>query len=174
MINKYSINIAWSDEDDCFVAIIPEFPLLSAFGDTQEEAIADAKVVLSMTLESLKEDGITPPQPKVVEPHGYSGQVRLRMPACLHETLVKAAGQNGVSMNTYMVSLLSQESSMENVYRRAIDDLSSLVESQTRNFSSIVKTIGEQAENVQSPITPWVKKDSYMVQNEATIYAQVH
>ncbi len=43
---KYSINVVWSDEDECYIATIPEFKGLSAFGDTQEEAIQEAFVAL--------------------------------------------------------------------------------------------------------------------------------
>ena len=39
---KYSINLTWSDEDNCYVATVSEFPGLSAFGDTPEEAAEEA------------------------------------------------------------------------------------------------------------------------------------
>ena len=106
-MDKYSINIKWSDEDECYVATIPEFPLLSALANTQEEAIAEAKIVLSMALESLQDDGIQPPEPRVVEDIAYSGQVRFRMPTYLHRKMAEEAKENNVSLNTYMVTLLS-------------------------------------------------------------------
>lgn len=59
--NGYGVNIFWSAEDDCFVATFPEFPNLSAFGDTWEAAVADARIVLDMALEYLAERGIDPP-----------------------------------------------------------------------------------------------------------------
>jgi len=64
MRHEYSITIFWSNEDDCFVATISEFPNLSAFGDTQEEAIADANQVIEMAIKSLKRDNIPLPEPK--------------------------------------------------------------------------------------------------------------
>ena len=36
MINHYSIIIRWSSEDEGFVARVPEFPNLYAFGESQE------------------------------------------------------------------------------------------------------------------------------------------
>ena len=59
----YGVNIFWSEEDDCYVATFPDFPNLSAFGDTWEEAAADARIVLGMALEYLSERGIAPPRP---------------------------------------------------------------------------------------------------------------
>ena len=37
------INIFFSDEDDCYVADIPDLEHCSAFGDTPEEALAKVK-----------------------------------------------------------------------------------------------------------------------------------
>ena len=63
MDTNYTVNIFWDDEENGFVATFPDFPYLSAFGDTWEEAVADARVVLDMTLETMAEDGVAPPVP---------------------------------------------------------------------------------------------------------------
>ena len=63
METNYAVNISWDDEEAGFVATFPDFPYLSAFGDTWEEAVADARVVLDMTLEAMAEDGVPPPVP---------------------------------------------------------------------------------------------------------------
>ena len=34
----YHINIFWSDEDDCYIADIPDLKYCSAFGDTGKSA----------------------------------------------------------------------------------------------------------------------------------------
>lgn len=38
-IEYYTIQTEWSDDDEQFLATNPELPGLSAFGDTEEEAI---------------------------------------------------------------------------------------------------------------------------------------
>ena len=63
MKTNYAVNIFWDDDEGSFVATFPDFPLLSAFGDTWEEALADARVVLDMALEGMAEHGLTPPVP---------------------------------------------------------------------------------------------------------------
>ncbi|MFW5735185.1 MAG: toxin-antitoxin system HicB family antitoxin [Oceanidesulfovibrio sp.] len=40
---------------------------------------------------------------------GYSGQIRLRMPKTLHASLSRLAETEGVSLNTYLVHLLSAQ-----------------------------------------------------------------
>lgn len=101
----YTINIAWSDEDEGYIATIPEFRNLSAFGVTYEEALNEAKVVAEEYIETFKTEGLPLPEPlKISE---YSGQIRLRMPRDLHQKLTIEAQRQGTSLNTYMVHLLS-------------------------------------------------------------------
>jgi predicted RNase H-like HicB family nuclease len=40
-VKDYHIHIFWSDEDDCYVADLPELSFCSAFGDTPGEALAE-------------------------------------------------------------------------------------------------------------------------------------
>lgn len=57
-MHKYSINVVWSDEDECYIATIPEFSGLSASGDSAEEAIQEAYVALEGFIEVYKEDNV--------------------------------------------------------------------------------------------------------------------
>lgn len=114
---KYSVNSTWSDEDDCYVAVIPELPGVSGFGDTPEEAAADARLASEGVIEVLKEDGIALPAPKKLKT--YSGQTRLRMPVSLHERLALTAEREGVSFNTFAVSLLEGKSAREDAFFQA-------------------------------------------------------
>ncbi len=64
-LNNYSFNISWSEDDTAYIAICPEFPRLSAFGDTPEQALAEMKVVLRLAIESYEEEGWPLPKPRV-------------------------------------------------------------------------------------------------------------
>ncbi len=105
-MKKYSVNIVYSEEDEGYIATIPEFPGLSAYGETPEEAIEEAQIALKGFIEVFKEDGCRLPTPQTLE--SYSGQTRLRLPKSLHAKLSKQAEREGVSLNTYMVQLLSE------------------------------------------------------------------
>jgi antitoxin HicB len=103
---QYSINLAWSDEDGGYIATVPELPNLSAFGESPEEAVRELQIAAEMYLEVLKEDGHEIPQPRKIE--DFSGQIRLRMPRSLHRKLAVEARSEGMSLNTYLLSLLSE------------------------------------------------------------------
>lgn len=113
---KYSISLVWSDEDDCYIATIPEFPGLSAFGDTPEEAAEEAKIAAEGFIEVYKEDGCKLPEPEKFS--SYSGQIRVRMPKSLHAKLSQEAKKEEVSLNQYMVHLLSERNIQNSIDRK--------------------------------------------------------
>ena len=62
-MHKYEIIIYWSDEDDVFVADIPELPGCMAHGDSHEEALAEAQAAIGYWLEAAQKIGKAIPQP---------------------------------------------------------------------------------------------------------------
>lgn len=63
-MNKYEIIIYWSDEDDLYIAEVPELPGCMAHGDTPEEALANAKDAMDLWLDTARELGRDIPEPK--------------------------------------------------------------------------------------------------------------
>ena len=66
MNNKYAFHIFWSDDDEGFIAICDEFPGLSTFGETREEALKEAQVALSLMIEQFLDSGRQLPNPQPV------------------------------------------------------------------------------------------------------------
>ncbi len=64
MKSKYEIIIYWSDEDNSFIAEVPELPGCMADGRTYQEALSNAEVIISEWIETAKEIGRPIPQPK--------------------------------------------------------------------------------------------------------------
>jgi len=52
---RYEIIIYWSDDDQAFIAEVPELPGCMADGKSYQEAIANAEVVMPEWLETAKE-----------------------------------------------------------------------------------------------------------------------
>jgi len=63
MPHKYAIEIFFSDEDEGFIAVVPELPGCSAFGETEEEALGEVKVAIDLWLETAREEGREIPEP---------------------------------------------------------------------------------------------------------------
>ncbi len=94
---QYTYRVAWSDEDQVFVAGVAEFSLEAAHGDTPEEALQEARIVVEASLELLEEHGDPIPQPMGLTE--FSGRVLLRMPTSLHKELTTEAKEEGISLN---------------------------------------------------------------------------
>lgn len=63
MPHKDAIEIIYSGEDEGFIAVAPELPGCSAFGVTEDEALREVKVAVSLWLEAAREEGRAIPEP---------------------------------------------------------------------------------------------------------------
>jgi predicted RNase H-like HicB family nuclease len=61
---RYEVIIYWSDEDQAFIAEIPELPGCAADGATYQEAMANAEVVIREWIDTALELGRTVPEPR--------------------------------------------------------------------------------------------------------------
>ncbi len=63
-MTKYEIILYWSDEDDAFIAEVPELPGCAADGPSRQEALANAETVIDEWIETAQKLGRTIPKPK--------------------------------------------------------------------------------------------------------------
>ena len=63
-MNKYEVIIYWREEDQSFIAEVPELPGCMADGKTYQEAIANAEIIINEWIETAKELGREIPKPK--------------------------------------------------------------------------------------------------------------
>lgn len=63
-MKKYMIILYWSEPDHAFIAEVPELPGCAADGQTRQEAIANAEVIIQQWIEAAKELGRAIPEPK--------------------------------------------------------------------------------------------------------------
>ncbi len=61
---KYELIIYWSEDDASFVAEVPELPGCMADGDSYEEAVSNAQVVIEEWIATANELGREIPEPK--------------------------------------------------------------------------------------------------------------
>ncbi len=129
-VNKYPFNIAWSEEDGEFVATCPAFPGLSALGETEEEALAEAKIALGLFIKTCDERGIPLPEPQTARE--YSGQTRLRISKTLHRLAAERAEEEGESLNQYLAGAIQMRVAGEQIGTRFLNEIQGVVAQQAQ------------------------------------------
>ncbi len=61
---KYEVIIYWSNEDQVFIAEVPELPGCVAHGETQEKTLANAHDAIQLWIDTAREFGHPVPEPK--------------------------------------------------------------------------------------------------------------
>ncbi len=98
-------------EEDGTEQWICEFPGLKGcigVGDTYQEAVDEGMVNKDVWIETAREMGRTIPSPKNYDTAEYSGRFNLRLPRSLHRNLAIMAHQEGISLNSFCISLLAE------------------------------------------------------------------
>jgi predicted RNase H-like HicB family nuclease len=63
MIPRYHINVFWSDQDECWIASVPDLHPCSAHGETALEAVTEVGVAIELWLEWAHAKGVPIPDP---------------------------------------------------------------------------------------------------------------
>jgi predicted RNase H-like HicB family nuclease len=61
---RYEVIIYWSDEDEAFIAEVPELPGCAADGLTYETALANVRLVINEWIETAQQLGRAIPEPR--------------------------------------------------------------------------------------------------------------
>lgn len=104
---KYPKQVFWSDEDEGYIAIAPDLPGSSAFGESEAEALRELDDVIAGWIAAAKAIGNPVPPPSTPSKQ-HSGKLLVRMPRTLHRDLTEEALREGVSLNQYVVFVLSK------------------------------------------------------------------
>ena len=63
-MHKYEVILYWSEEDQVFVAEVPELPGCMAHGESQGAALANAQKAVQLWIDTAVEFGDPVPEPK--------------------------------------------------------------------------------------------------------------
>jgi antitoxin HicB len=103
---RYPAHVFWSEEDAGYIALATDLPGCSAFGETQDAALAELQDAIDAWVEAQRSAGNRIPQPSTPAQE-HSGKVLVRMPRSLHASLALNAKIEDVSLNHFIVHLLS-------------------------------------------------------------------
>ena len=103
----YTMTVRYRPEQGgYYVAGYIELPDFTMTGDTPEDAVKELLIEKPEWFETCLKLGVKIPLP--VEPQKYSGKIVLRMPPSMHESLIRVAELEGVSLNQYMLAAVAR------------------------------------------------------------------
>ncbi len=163
-----------SGDDYIYRGNVAELPDVVTFEDSYLGAYELAIDAIESLYEAANEDGRPFPLPNVQnEVQDYSGRVTLRMPKWLHSHLWNQANFEGVSLNLYMISVLSAASFIRTLVAQTVDKIAEI--SATRNMyygsTAGMRTahsgalINISAPNMVSPNIPIIIQNNQYVAN---------
>jgi len=91
-----------------WAAELPDLPGCVGAGGTAEEAVAMAMDAKKAWIETALEEGRDIPKPKNIYEDDFSGKFTLRLPKTLHKELTLQAEEEGVSLNQYLLYLITK------------------------------------------------------------------
>jgi antitoxin HicB len=103
---QFTIRELAIDDGGGFLIEFPDLPGCMSDGETVEEAIANGSDAVKCWITVAKEKGREVPDPGAIE--NLSGKWVQRVPRSLHARLTKQAKREHVSLNTLVVSILSE------------------------------------------------------------------
>ena len=68
MTQSYPIEVFWSDEDQIWIANIPDLPLCTGHGSTPQAAVEEVEVAVEAWLDAARTEGrsVPVPSPKTI------------------------------------------------------------------------------------------------------------
>ena len=106
--------VVHADPDGGYVIVYPDLPGCLSQAETLDEIPVMAEDARTGWIETEYEEGRNIPEPSHQE---YSGKFNVRIPKSLHRALADAAAQDGVSLNQYVVMLLSSGNAQMQIER---------------------------------------------------------
>ncbi len=104
---QYPVTL-YPDREGGYVAQIKDLPGCLTQGETLEETMANINEARELWIETAYESGDEIPLPSTEE--NYSGKLLLQMPKSLHQRLAEEAERENVTLDRYIVFLLSRVS----------------------------------------------------------------
>lgn len=110
---KYPFKVESISEKDGggYVITYPDLTGCMSDGETIEETLVNGEDARKAWIQTAYEKSIIVPEPNTVIDR-FSGRITLRTPKSLHKDLVEQAEREGISLNQYIVYLLSKEATM--------------------------------------------------------------
>lgn len=144
-MNNYSIHLVWDEEQEGYAAFVPELPEVKFIEKKADlgRAVNGVARMAHQAVKAREAGGETVPDNCGLG--SFSGQFRLRLPKSLHTVLAREAHAQGVSLNSYIMYLLSTRFSQEKTLQKLTEAYEAKIEAKVREVHEMVSsmTFGE-------------------------------
>lgn len=142
-------------DERLFKGTVAELPDIATFESTFEAAYTLAIDAIESLYESaVEENRPFPVALSQTESSEYSGRLTLRMPRWLHAQLDSQANTEAISLNQYLISILSAAGSINALVHEASEKISSVSSAQS---AAIKQTFGSALEeSVNQVLKMWI------------------
>src|SRR5690606_25664992 len=104
IVDSYTYRVIWSEEDEEFVGLCAEFPRLSHLDAERHQALDGIVGLVSEVVADMQKNGEE--LPEALTAKKYSGELRVRLPKTLHQSLALQAAEEHTSLNALIVRRL--------------------------------------------------------------------
>lgn len=135
---KYTISVKKTIEDGemIFVASVTELPDIREYADTADFARELAIDSIATAYDLFAEQGMDFPKPSDdYQIESVSGRVTLRLPKSIHAKCIKAAENDGVSLNSYLTTCITSYTAQNEIkceIRSQMAQVKALIRSHSR------------------------------------------
>ncbi|HGE8334242.1 TPA: toxin-antitoxin system HicB family antitoxin [Serratia marcescens] len=127
-----SIRLESIEGERLYVARVDELPDVEEYADSYAFAHELVLDTIRTTQKIFERKGMTMPEPKAFVQPSASGRVTLRLPRSVHAKCTKEAEKEGVSLNSYLISRISEFS-----VATSHSEIRSLMESMTATLTEM-------------------------------------
>lgn len=172
---KYTISVKKIIEDGevIFVASIAELPDIREYADTAEFARELAIDSIATAYEVFAEQGMIFPKPSDDSKiENVSGRVTLRLPKSIHAKCIKAAENDGISLNSYLTTCITSYSAQNEIkgeINSQLTQIKALIKSHGRSDAYSGRMIGRGGNSWVSLLDAKFSKESDTLERDSEI-----
>lgn len=149
-IPSYEIDIFWSDEDDAYVAVVPDLPYCSAWGETYEEALSQVQDAIRGHIKVAQKYGDPFPEPR--PPRQIDGSDLPRQTEAADRSDITGSPQDAsFSYETYLRDLADQQRAFQDLFQRSANAYTNYLNSAVSFYQQALQQATQVAQsNLQS------------------------
>lgn len=165
-----SVRLETFEDEKYFVGRVAELPDVEEYADTAEEAMALVLDTVRTTQKVFAEEGREFPTPLILgtASQNASGRVTLRLRRSTHFKAVNCAESEGVSLNTYLSSLI--ESNIALAGLKEVESKLNFVQTHIQRLNTLVEKISSNSDMHLTIFSTLFNRNSFSIRSKVDLF----